>query len=338
MKKPFIALLLFSFLAGCAKQPNAQPPLVTVIVVTATPEPSDTPMPTLDAAVRATIAAEYAIPTATTRPGFPTPFSSISLNTTVPEVQRSISFRELYIGKYVIRSWGSDSYSPFVTYTISAIGQPEVQIPLTGILPEGGGGLDPLTGIDITGEGEPDAIFHIYTGGNHCCTNVQVYNLGQTIKKVFELGTADCSGTFIDIDNNGIYEYETCDPTFAYTQLPLSGFPCSYAHAPYPKAVFQYSSEHGYKAANLKFANRYKEAIAFHEELVDKYRQNPASAISNAFSICDVSKLVLDYLYSGQTEEAWKVLYQIYPFEVAGQYKAIIEAGLENNVFFDTAG
>lgn len=337
MKKLFILLILVGFLAGCTNQVTMSPAPVTVIVVTATPEPTHTPMPTLDAAARATIAAEsFAFPTPTIRPGFPTPFSSGPLSTTIPDVPRSISFDELYIGKYVIRSWSSDYYSPFVTYTISSIGQPEVQLPQTSILPEGGGGLDPLTGLDITGEGEPDAIFHTYTGGNHCCHSVRVYNLGETIEKVFELGTGDCPGGFLDLDNDGVYEYETCDTTFEFVNFALTGFAsCSYAHSPYPKVIFQYSPEQGYTASNLRFPDSYKESITFHEDLIEKYLQNPSTAVNDLSSICDVSKLVLDYLYSGQTEKAWKVLYQIYPEEVADQYKVIIEAGLENNIFYD---
>lgn len=330
MKRLFIVSVIFGLMTGCVKNLTPVNSAVTVIVVTATPKPTDTPIPALDAETRATLAAEYIISTPTIRSGFPTPISS-----TPSDIQRGISFYELYIGKYVVRRWSSDQYSPFFSYTISALDQTEIRTPLISEV-EPGNGLDPLTGIDITGEGNPDAIFHLYTGGNHCCHNVQVYDLGKTAKKVFELGTGDCPGTFIDLNGDGVYEYETCDITFASIDITLSGFPCSYADAPYPKAVFQYSIEQGYTSSNLQFASHYEDAIVFHNELLEKYRQNPSTAVENNYSICDVSKLVLDYLYSGQTEKAWEVLYQIYPADIAEQYRGIIEKGLENNPFYDS--
>ena len=330
MKKIIVVLFLSGFLIGCAKQAATPSHHVTVIVVPATPEPTYTSIPTLDAITQATISAEFAIPTPTIRPGYPTPVIT-PWDDSIPELQTRVSFPEFYIGKYVIRRWrlSQDVYR----YTISAIGQPNIQTP--PIYEVYWGGLDPLTGIDITGEGNPDVIIHVYTGGMHCCHIEYVYDLGQTARMVFKLATSDCPGYFIDLDNDGVYEYETCDPNFQNVPLTLTGFSCPYASAPHPISIFKYSPEYGYQSANLQFVHLYAESIESHTKLLDEYLQNPSSAKSSTYSICDVSKLVLDYLYSGQTEKAWETLYQIYPSEMAEQYKAKIMAGLENNIFYE---
>jgi hypothetical protein len=323
---------------GCKKQTAMPVPHVTVIVVTATPEPTFTPIPTLAPIIRATAAADiearFGIPTPTTRPGYPTPVIP-PWDDSMSESQTSVSLPELYIGKYVIRKWrlNPDVYR----YTISSIGQPNIQTaPFVETYNAGHwSGLDPLTGIDITGEGNPDVIIHEFTGGMHCCHIAYVYDLGQTARMLFELNTADCPGDFLDLDNDGIYEYKTCDPNFQYAPLTSTGFSCSHASAPYPISIFKYSPEQGYQSANLQFTHWYAESIESHKKILDEYLQNPSSAKSSVFSICDVSKLVLDYLYSGQTEKAWETLYQVYPSEMADQYKAKIMTGLENNIFYD---
>ena len=112
-------------------------------------------------------------------------------------------------------------------------------------------------------------------------------------------------------------------------------FQHSAGSAPYPTAIFKYSPEQGYQAANVEFSDYYAESIKMHEELLDRYIRNLVYAEVDGHSICDVSKLVLDYLYSGQTEKAWELLYQIYPAEMADQYKGKILTGLEDNVFYE---
>lgn len=328
----FISIILVFLTCGCSEQETLHP-AITVIVITATPESTMTPFPTINAVYQATALAQYAIPTPTTRPGYPTPVLYESPNGLPLYKQGDIWFYELYINQYVIRRWINENN--FVTYTISSINQDEIQTPATSTLPESGGGLDALTGMDITGEGDPDLILHVYTGGNHCCNILQIYNLGKTVEMVFELNTSARSGTFVDLDNDGVYEYVTYDPTFEYANFGTGDLSCSFANSPYPMTIFQYSPKNGYTAANLKFADRYKESIALHAKLIENYLQDPSTATKSQFSICDISYLVLDYLYSGQTEKAWETLYKIYPAEVANQYKMAIERKLENNVFFE---
>ncbi|MDH5505983.1 MAG: hypothetical protein OEZ02_02045, partial [Anaerolineae bacterium] len=100
------------------------------------------------------------------------------------------------------------------------------------------------SGTDITGEGNPDVIVFSSTGGAHCCYTFHVYDMGEYPRKVMEAFTKDCGGEFKDLEGDGVFEFITCDASFNYFTRQ-----CCYACSPFPRVVYRYTPESGYRVA-----------------------------------------------------------------------------------------
>jgi hypothetical protein len=94
-----------------------------------------------------------------------------------------------------------------------------------------GGGLtgDSVHVADLDGDGPPDAILDLYTGGAHCCVESEIVALTDTgagIKRV-EHDWGDPGYRLRDLDRDGISEFVTGDDRFAYgfTAYAFSALP-----------------------------------------------------------------------------------------------------------------
>jgi hypothetical protein len=86
---------------------------------------------------------------------------------------------------------------------------------------------------DITGNGIPELIIGVWSGGAHCCFSVIIFSLGEELKKIAEIEGGDSSLEFKDFDGDGIYEVVGRDWTFAYWET-------SFANSPAPQIVLRY--------------------------------------------------------------------------------------------------
>jgi len=207
---------------------------------------------------------------------------------------------EWLIDPYAVRLWrntAEDGWGFDNIATISAGDRTLVQIEMVSVLGD-------LTGVDITGEGHPDVIIEIFTGGAHCCFSTLVYDLGPTLTKVLETPQSNCGGRFEDLDGDEVFEFITCDDLFAYVY-------CAYAASPIVQVILQYEPGRGYVPASPRFVHLYAEEIAVHirraegtEDLGDWDGTNK----------CAVLPLVLDYLYTGQADQAWAALNRLYHY------------------------
>ena len=67
-------------------------------------------------------------------------------------------------------------------------------------------------GADVTGLGVPDLVVKEYSGGAHCCTSVDVFELGISFRKIATIETADCDEVNFQRQNDGTYVFYGCDP------------------------------------------------------------------------------------------------------------------------------
>lgn len=222
---------------------------------------------------------------------------------------------ERVVGRHAIRVWRNaaaavDLQSFDRIVTIAQAGEPLIQVEFFDR-------LDPLTGSDITGDGVPEAVFHTYSGGAHCCFSTLVYSLGPETEKLLETQASNCDGNFRDLDGDGIQEFVTCDDRFAYTY-------CPYAASPVVTAVLAYDAGQGYGPASPRFPELYEDAIATHTNLAEQ-AQPGGLGEWDVTTKCAVLPLVLDYLYSGQPDRAWSELDRLYTFPDAATFRAEIE-------------
>jgi hypothetical protein len=87
----------------------------------------------------------------------------------------------------------------------------------------------PLAVSDLEGNGEPDVVLELSTGGAHCCTITQVFSLdpGTMTYRLTEHDFGDPGALLTDVAGNGQLEFESADDRFAYefTSYAYSGLP-----------------------------------------------------------------------------------------------------------------
>ncbi len=171
-------------------------------------------------------------------------------------------------------------------------------------------GFDPLTGRDITGEGNPDVVVRSFSGGAHCCSATYVYDLGAALTPVLETAPSNCDGVFEDLDGDGTLEFVTCDDVFAYAY-------CPYAFLPHVRMVLQYQpGGGGYVHASPRFPDLYAEDIAAHQQLAAaSVVQGGGQGEWDGTNKCGALPLALDYLYTGRYGMAWHALERYYPYD-----------------------
>jgi hypothetical protein len=95
--------------------------------------------------------------------------------------------------------------------------------------PSGFSGDPPLRVLDLDGDGEPEVVYSAYTGGAHCCSIVDVFQLNAAGNgyAATEQNFFDPGFRLKDLDGDGRPEWLTGDDAFAYrfTAYAFSGLP-----------------------------------------------------------------------------------------------------------------
>ncbi len=339
-------LICAIFLASCGgvtPYPTALAASPTFATTATAQIPTPTSTPTLTPT-------PWNLPTPEILSGYPTP-QSAALPTCGPgdcfemgdNVQRqNFSFHDLYLGKYVLRHWCNIEprltlYS-YCAVTISSKDNPQVEIwgwPAK---------FREETGADLTGDEEPDIVITQWSGGN-CCVGTIVYKTGDTLEKVLDIGNFR-PGTFVDLDENGTYEYITLD------RLWSTFCNCTV----YPSVIFEYQAQSGeYLPATDKFKNTY---LDFHDgfNFLNEFRaKNPnapflllsAERYSNPTvedeeyfklereipdyhrAICTLYNIMVSYMLAGEEAEAQKILNKYLPPDKANEYMIAIKKDLK---------
>jgi hypothetical protein len=307
-------------------------------VVTATPGPgtfatqiaagvaatltANAPLPNLLPTAAATLEPR---PSPTIAPGVttgPIPTAAVPVSSFFTDA-RYVLAEERVIGGHALRVWhnaantGSQGFDAILT--LAQAGEPAIQIEFFD-------NLDPLTGSDITGDGTPEVIVETYSGGAHCCFSTVVYSLGSQTTKVLETGASNCDGEFRDLDADDVQEYITCDDRFAYAY-------CPFAASPVVTAILAFDPAQGYVPSSPRFARLFEDAIAAHTALAEQAVPGGLGEW-DATTKCAVLPLVLDYLYSGQPDQAWAALENYYQFPDAAAFREEIQASVEASPFY----
>jgi hypothetical protein len=90
--------------------------------------------------------------------------------------------------------------------------------------------IDPVTGKDLNGDGEPDAVLVGFSGGAYCCWTYSIISLGKKPGLIGEF-ESHTSASFKDLKGNGQIEILTRDGSFE------GGFALDHASSPYPLLI-----------------------------------------------------------------------------------------------------
>jgi hypothetical protein len=262
-----------------------------------------------------TAVAPTAPPTlAPTQRPLPTAFTPLSAVNPNPSPVYALQ-TELPFGDYVVRHWHDTASAGFGYNDIvilAASDEPAIQI-------ENVVQLNEVTGMDVNGDGFPDVIIDTYTGGAHCCSAMIVYTMqGNLAREILHSVESNCGGKLVDLNGDGVLEFDTCDDSFAYTY-------CSYAASPVVRVIYVYDPVAGrYIPASPRFASLYTETIAADTQAAQAATPGDRGEWDGTAK-CSVLPVVLDYLYSGQTDKAWSEFNRLYPYPDAATWRTEIE-------------
>jgi hypothetical protein len=239
---------------------------------------------------------------------------------------------ETTMGIYHVRRWctpPSDDLSekPFANcvVTIDGEGKPRIEI---GSVHE----IDDLSGQDVTGEGDPDLILSTGPVMGDVFPATIVYNLGDEPIEVLNTMNSRCHTQFEDLDGDGNREGIGCDSPLVY--MYCSALFTDQANA---RVIYRYEAGQGYVPANLQFVDQYEQEIAFQTEIAKNATPGGFGEYDGTTK-CGVLGLVLAYLYSGQTEEAWAALHRYYDYADVEAFAAEIEKRVFNSPLFVYSG
>jgi len=232
---------------------------------------------------------------------------------------------EMDLAGYSVRLWRSEDPDCVDRYVFQVVKQGEVKFQRTGFNLM----LDPLTGKDITGEGDPDVIVRGYSGGAHCCFYTILCSLGSevTAYSFADSPLGNCQGEFRDLDNDGIYEFVTRDDSFAYRY-------CCFACSPAVTVVLKLVPGKGYRPASPEFPWIFEGDVQRDLQLAKNAAQEGRGSAWDGTTKCEVLPLVLDLLYMGQIEQAWLALERYYPFPDLGVFRSEIAERVFSSPFF----
>lgn len=189
--------------------------------------------------------------------------------------------------------------------------------------------MNPASGKDLNGDGQPELVLEGYSGGAHCCWTYWIVSLGNRpglLVAIYNERTV----AFRDEDNDGSIEMWTLDGVFDY----FDGL--SHAESFFPTVVLRLE---GRKLMDVsaEYWGEYEGQIS---EARSKLKAESLQRFRNLPDICAiggdeehechgdvpegefmalrevkvlVSTIVLGYLYSGRELEAWKTLDDMWP-------------------------
>jgi hypothetical protein len=203
-----------------------------------------------------------------------------------------------------------------------------------------------VTGQDVNGDGQPDAVFEDYDGGAHCCWTYWIVSLGDPpglVRKIYNLRDA----TFTKSSGDGRVLIHTLDGAFDYFDDQ------SHAFTPFP-SVYLRLEGHELKRVNEEYWPRYAAEIRnsksklsendlrlFREKgpVTDELLKPLNMEESEAYLETEenILSIVLAYLYGGKNQEAWKTLHRYWPPKDERRMRELIKNTAEGGFLGDTS-
>jgi hypothetical protein len=172
---------------------------------------------------------------------------------------------------------------------------------------------DPLAplGRDITGNGIPNMVIKEYTGGAHCCSFTYIFELSDVFRLVAVIPTTHSDGNFAHLDDDDIPEFVFNDWHFAY-------WATSFAGSPSPEMILRYQ-DGTYRPA-IDLLRQPAPEWAELEEQAQRMRKS----FWESGGLPELLETMLDLIYSGHADLAWKFLDAAWPSEFAGKDEFLI--------------
>jgi hypothetical protein len=174
-------------------------------------------------------------------------------------------------------------------------------------------------GMDITGDGQPDLVISEWLGGANCCLLFNIFEIGPTFKK---LGTIDAE--FGDSGPHFVIPAKDSKSTGLLIQIhdwTFANWNTDFADSPAPKVILHYT-DNAYRVAPdlMRAPVLSANDLAVRTAEVKSFAP---SAKGGTWPHAQVSPqlwaTMLDLIYSGHSDDAWKFLDSAWPPKVQGK-------------------
>ncbi len=191
------------------------------------------------------------------------------------------------------------------------------------------------SGNDLTGEGNPDLVFELYSGGAHCCFSTIVYDLGDSPIQVLKTPYSEawCEGYFEDLDDDGAAEFVTCSTSYYGFRDP-DYFSCY--NGPGVRVILKYDPARGcYVTASSRFRQFYEEDIVLDTERAENPKSGDrVKTKCGEQQMCDAALVALDYLFTDRQTEAYSEFKRLYECPDADEtWKALFEDTIQSQLY-----
>lgn len=173
-------------------------------------------------------------------------------------------------------------------------------------------------GTDLTGTGKPDAIVSEWSGGAHCCFTLHVFEIGDKFREIAKIQADHGDGSnFEDLNHDGSYEFVGYDWAFAYWRT-------AFMQSPAPRVVLKYREGRFRLALDLmRTADPTPKKFADTIERVRSDGEWFTHSATDCGQGCRVPvalwKNMLDLIYGGHSDLAWKLLDESWPKTLEGE-------------------
>jgi hypothetical protein len=181
--------------------------------------------------------------------------------------------------------------------------------------------LDPISGIDINGDGKPDVVLDGHTSGAHCCYEYWIASLSSPPKLLREIRSplpavfqSSPTGVEIRIPEQA-FQYFMLPPDEAVTPLVILRLEGN--------KLWDISSQHQQKY-DEEISKARSELTPAELEKFRQSRYNDKLFTDQLHTVKRVLIVVLSYLYSGREPQAWQALEEMWPMSDQTRVKAVI--------------
>jgi hypothetical protein len=175
-------------------------------------------------------------------------------------------------------------------------------------------GIVPVSGKDINGDGQPDAVLEEFSGGAHCCWEYSIISLGQRPGLIRDFKNR-APASFEDLKGDGRIEILVRDGGFD----DFDGV--AHPFSPFPLLILRLRG-HEFQDVGSEFGVVYEKEIrdvrkGLKAVSLEEFLHSDPTQIHDDIDYEEtkhaVSLIVLDYLFSGKPQEAWKALEVFWP-------------------------
>lgn len=179
---------------------------------------------------------------------------------------------------------------------------------------EWGAEIDQVTGKDINGDGEPDAVLVSYSGGAHCCWTYHIVSLGKKPGLLREFENQD-TASFDDLKGNGEVEIVIRDGGFDF------GFGLDHAFSVFPMLIVQLRGIEFFDVSSEfwpmfeKEINEKRDSLSGDriQDFLHRDRSIYTDNLEYDRTKSAILLMVIDYLYGGKPDQAKKLLNTLWP-------------------------